>query len=133
MPATLTFFGRLAFFDQADKCRPFASDTRMRIKATKTTAALAGAWSALGLSLVETFMRNRPPDAVMDSLTNLVAVVVFFFGPAAAFVFGVDQLRGPRNPFTHTREFWREWRQVWLRMLFWFLSGVAAGIAYSYW
>jgi hypothetical protein len=76
-----------------------ASDTRMRIEATKTTAALAGAWTAIGLSLVETFMRNRPPDAVMDSLINLVAAVVFFFGPAAAFVFGVDKLRRPRNPF----------------------------------
>ncbi len=104
--------------------------TRMRIQASKTTAALAGAWSALGLSLVEKFMRNRPPDAVIDSLTNLVAAVVFFFGPAAAFVFGIDELRRLRNPFTHRREFWHEWRQVWIRMLFWFLGAVTVGIAY---
>jgi hypothetical protein len=71
---------------------------KMRTESTKTSAALAGAWTALGLGLAERFGQTHHlspvvTHVVLNRVTNVVAVVVFFLGPVAAFVFGIDDKR----------------------------------------
>src|SRR5436305_385850 len=103
----------------------------MKIAATTNTAILAGAWSGIGLSLLETATRNHPLSAVMDRLAHVAGVLVFFVAPVPIFVFGVDDGRWQLGNVL-TREYWREYPQLCLRVISWFLAGAASVIVYSW-
>src|SRR6266516_5530669 len=111
----------------------------MTIDATPRMAALSGVWTALGMSSIETWMRQHTHDIVAGRTLWAGGAVVFFFAPAFLFVLGRRHLSMPGSfwwPVRHPhdpqiREFWRSrWRDsrnLCLRMLCWFL-GSAAGI-----
>jgi hypothetical protein len=97
----------------------------MHLAASNATAALAGAWSALGFGLFEAWMEHHSPSSA--SATNLlwfVALAVFLFLPGYLFVIGTGNAPFGRRWFLDTEERAR-YAVVAKRMLVWFL---AAGV-----
>ena len=77
----------------------------MRLTASNTTAALAGAWSALGFGLFEAWMEHRSPSSA--SAANLLwfaALAVFLFLPGYLFIIGRDNAPFGRTWFLDTEE-----------------------------
>src|ERR1700730_7888221 len=92
------------------------------IAVTRGTATIAGIWSGLGMSMVETFEANHSLRLPM-----LLVALIFFFAPMILFVGGIDYCRKLRISFrhpyrhsSHAGQYWIETREVWLRCLCWF-------------
>ncbi len=85
----------------------------MAFAATKATAAMAGAWTGLGMSGFYAWTKQHPWDGGPAQVFGFVVVLlVFFFVPVLIFVFGPDDGRFPV----------RKLPQVALRGVFWMLS-----------
>ena len=101
----------------------------MRPVASRTSAALAGAWAVLGLIPFEFWMDDHSPDSVVaHNVLWLAALAVFLFVPFYFFVIG-------RSPtFSRTWFLDGEERKAYgaivRRVLVWFLS---AGVCGSIW
>jgi len=84
----------------------------MAFAATKATAAMAGAWTGLGMSAFYAWTKQHPWDSSSTQVLGFIVVLlVFFFMPVFIFVFGPDDGRIPV----------RRLPQVALRGVFWML------------
>jgi hypothetical protein len=102
----------------------------MKINATPSTAAIAGAWTVFGLVPFEAWMdRQLAPSALSNSLLWLLAFVTFLGLPAYFLVIGSDNEPFSRTWFLNTEERAR-YGVIAKRMLIWFVSAGAFG---SFW
>ena len=102
----------------------------MNVQPTYGTAALAGAWTVLGLVPFEIWMETYGPSSTLA--TNalwLIALAVFFFIPVYFLVFGRHEPFQP-NWFMNNEERTR-YVVIAKRMLIWFASAGVAGAAWS--
>src|SRR5882672_7882102 len=68
----------------------------MAFAATKATAAMAGAWTGLGMSAFYAWTKQHPWDSSSTQVLGFIVVLlVFFFMPVFIFVFGPDDGRMP--------------------------------------
>ncbi len=65
----------------------------MQIVATKLTAALAGAWTIMGMSTYMTWAHHQALDATAHAAGFFAAGLVFLFVPCIFFVAGPQWLK----------------------------------------
>ena len=97
----------------------------MRVEATRTTAALTGAWTVLGVGSLEIWEKGHPLDVMTHNIVFLAMGTVFFLVPVFLFVIGPQKMNG-LNAFS--RDHWGNSSQVAIRMLCWFLGAAAFGM-----
>jgi hypothetical protein len=109
----------------------------MRIVPSRVSA-LAGAWCAVGCIAAETFGKNHAmypvvTQPVLNRLTNVAVVLIFFVGPSFVFVGGIEDMNRWRWRSQFTREHWREdVPQMTVRALCWFVGAALGGSAFWY-
>lgn len=67
----------------------------VKLRATKLTAAVAGAWSALGMATFGAFSNQGFQDGSTSPLVFAAVMVAFLFAPLFIFVFGADADKAP--------------------------------------
>ncbi len=97
----------------------------MRVEATRTTAALTGAWTVLGMGSLEIWEKGHPLDVMTHNIVFLAMGTVFFFVPVFLFVIGFQKMYGLKDYFS--RDYWVNFGEVGIRMLCWFLGAAAFG------
>jgi hypothetical protein len=101
----------------------------MQIVATKVTAALAGAWTILGMSTYVTWADHQALGATAHTVGFFLAGLLFLFVPCILFVAGSQWLKfGIRDTFR--ADYWKAFGQVGVRGLCWFFGGAAFGVVY---
>lgn len=92
---------------------------------TPKTAAIAGVWSAIGLTVNDVWTSRHPTASVGEgNLVFLVGAALFFFLPVFVLVLGVNRPFA-WNWFTQSEERAR-YGEVVKRLLAWFVAGGAA-------
>src|SRR5688572_7835967 len=105
---------------------------RLAIKATPLTAALAGVWTAVGMTTFNAIMTGRDFDRLTHNLIMISAGLIFFYVPVFVLVFGPQNSR-LNIRYHFTAEYWRrDFPQGCIRGLCWFLAGGVSLIVYSY-
>src|SRR4051812_39414665 len=97
----------------------------VRVRATRTTAALAGVWLLCGTTTLEAFRTRLDPVAY--EILLVATLFVFFLAPVLVFVFGVPQLAERSGGSAGITRLWRE---LFIRVFCWLLGLVAFGVAY---
>ena len=102
----------------------------MRITATRTSATLAGIWTALGLWVFGGAVASAHPRPWLHEIAFIAFALAFFLLPVALFVEGFDSKRlGWRYGFS--RDYWKQAPHSLLRGMFWFMSFVATSAIFS--
>lgn len=103
----------------------------MNIVATRKTAAVAGAWAAIGLVPFESWLeRHTLSSSVEQNLLWCLALAVFFVVPGYFLVLGSDTRPFDRTWFLDATERAR-YGLVFGRMLSWFLGAAVVGLLWS--
>ena len=103
----------------------------MAIKASHTTAAIAGAWTVLGLVPFEIWIDQHKEGLVLsNNLLWLLALAVFLFVPGYYLVLGKDTEAFSQLWFADREERARYFVIV-KRMFIWFVSAGAIGSIWS--
>ena len=96
-------------------------ETRTLMRATRATAALAGVWFAVGMTLLDRWDRSHSQDIRVNRLLDAIGLVAFLFVPAMLFVVGPKIVPfGFRTRLT--AEFWRTYPETIRRVVCWFLG-----------
>ncbi|MCB8749071.1 hypothetical protein LHU53_19460 [Rhodoferax sp. U2-2l] len=103
----------------------------MNIKATQSTAVIAGAWTVFGLVPFEMWMDNQlAQSALSNNLLWLLAFVTFLGLPGYFLVIGSDNEPLSRTWFLGTDERVR-YGVIAKRMFIWFIFAGAFGMPWS--
>lgn len=86
----------------------------MRFRATKLTAAVSGAWAALGIATFGALGTQVLPNGMLSGIVYALVLVVFLFAPLFLFVIGT---RSPGVGLTA-----HMWHFL-VRGVFWILGG----------
>ena len=89
----------------------------MKLEATRLTAALSGAWSALGMVTFDAFKTQGLQGGTTSGVLFALVMVVFFFAPFFIFVIGVQ-----------TRRFSQHMWGFIMRGLFWILGASVVAV-----
>jgi hypothetical protein len=100
----------------------------MKFVATRTTAALTGVWTALGMGSLVVWEKHNPLNATTQNIVFLSMAIVFFFIPVFLFVFGPQKYYGIKD--MASREYWENFVQVGIRGLCWFLGAAVFTVVY---
>ncbi|MBI3523519.1 MAG: hypothetical protein HY066_03150 [Betaproteobacteria bacterium] len=112
-------------------CAGYVRHKRMTIKATHTTAAIAGAWAVFGLVPFEMWMDRYSGGAqLLNNMLWLSAAAVFFLLPGYFLVLGGDNEPFRRTWFLDPEERAR-YAVITKRMFVWFVSAGAIGSIWS--
>lgn len=95
----------------------------MAITATPKTALITGIWTAIGMPVVDTWLKHMASTPEIQNLIFFGAAVVFLFLPATLFVAGPQFFRfGYRDMLG--KSFWLGFRAVGFRALCWFAGAI---------
>jgi hypothetical protein len=108
-------------------CNWFEGEADVNITATCKNAALAGAWSGSGLSIVETLLNSKEVNASVHNVFSLIYGLVFFVIPVMLFVIGVKNIRfGLR--YSLSKEAWEEYPKIVLRLFSWLFVCITCSV-----
>lgn len=103
-------------------------DSAVKTIATRTTAFVAGAGTALSFTLFSVWERNRYISSQVSPLVHLAAVLLLWVAPAILFVVGFDRKRWDPN-YVYAPVAQADYREVGIRTLFWVLGGVVCNLS----
>src|SRR5438067_13748566 len=99
----------------------------MKIIATRTTALVAGAWTALSFTLVDIWERSHYLSPQIRRAVYLGVVLILWVSPAVLFVVGFDRKRWDPN-YVYEPGAQADYREVGMRTLFWVLGNVVCNL-----
>jgi hypothetical protein len=99
----------------------------LKVEATPKTAALSGAWAALGLSIFEPWLNGHAFDTTTTNVVWLVVAAIFVVVPAAVFVFGAWARRAAVSG-QFSREDWAQFGKVGVRIVCWLIGAGITGM-----
>jgi hypothetical protein len=96
----------------------------MTIRATRTTAVVAGAGTALGLTLFDIWERNHG----IRPMVQLAAAFILWVAPVTLFAVGFDLKRWDPN-YVYEPAAQADYREIGMRTVFWLIGNVVCNLA----
>jgi hypothetical protein len=96
----------------------------MTIRATRTTAVVAGTGTALGLTLFDVWERNHG----IRPMVQLAAAFILWVAPVTLFAVGFDLKRWDPN-YVYEPAAQADYREIGMRTVFWLIGNVVCNLA----